>query len=77
MLLLAFRSGAVLVFAGTLWLWLVQADWWRHKAGLKVWQGFVAATIILFVGAAINTLVGHALTRSQSTSTADQVRVGK
>lgn len=53
---------AVCIFlAATLWFWLAQAAWFRARASLGVWRSLVAATLVLAIGSAVNTGLGHAL----------------
>ena len=65
-LMLANREEADIAVLATLsaalWFWIAQAGWIARRAQLSLWRAAVAATVILLIGAAINAVVGHALT---------------
>ncbi|MEP7041685.1 MAG: hypothetical protein ABI843_01400 [Dokdonella sp.] len=66
--------GVALVLVGTLWFWVVQADWMQQKARMPLWRSLVAATLILLIGALANTLVGQALSHARPTTSPSHVR---
>ena len=64
MLLMGDRTlvyGMVLVAVATLWFWLAQIDWVRHRAGFRLRTSVLAATVTLVAGALVNAALGYVL----------------
>ena len=53
--------GVAVVLAVTVWFWLVQIDWVRHRAGFRLRTSVLAATATLVTGALVNTALGYVL----------------
>ncbi len=63
--------GPVSLLVATVWFWLVQIVWVRHRMQASVLRSTLAATAILLVGAAVNVAVGYALTHEGGRGAAD------
>lgn len=53
--------GACIALLGMVWFWVVQVDWLHRRVHLPLWRSMMAGALVIFIGSAVNTVVGHVL----------------